>query len=313
MRAYEESPWQQFGTCLTSVRSIGEAINAAGLEWPLTRRENDGFLQPRERWPEVLVREDLSPEDPGYVLGPVRRDQIPLSNLEAFQCFEPLIDSKDLAFDCGGYWKLGIHTQTWMTFRIQQHMDLGDGETIIAFLLYGHTPATGHYRLQYLSHRILCRNVLIEESFHNPEPVLSTPNFSPRRFVGSLESTRKQLYAHLDALTREFLAMQRTPIKSGGAESYFDRVLDASAKEESIRRRHQRSNPSREMVRAECMQVYETSDALAAARGTLWGAYNAVTEYVDHVRPSPGGADYLSELWFSLLKSSARDVARRQI
>ena len=35
------------------------------------------------------------------------------------------------------------------------------------------------------------------------------------------------------------------------------------------------------------------------ARGTLWGAYNAVTEYVDHFRlPKAGGSARLKSIWF---------------
>ncbi len=44
-------------------------------------------------------------------------------------------------------------------------------------------------------------------------------------------------------------------------------------------------------AREECMVLHETGKGSDMARGTLWGAYNAVTEYVDHHKEYRGEAE----------------------
>ena len=61
------------------------------------------------------------------------------------------------------------------------------------------------------------------------------------------------------------------------------------------------------------MSIYKSADSqqTKAAKGTLWGALNAVTYYVDHVRAQKTG-DRLDSAWFgsgNLLKEKAWELA----
>jgi len=47
----------------------------------------------------------------------------------------------------------------------------------------------------------------------------------------------------------------------------------------------------REDLHTQVKALYRGSETLAGIRGTRWGAYNALTEYLDHYRPVKGNAD----------------------
>jgi len=70
-----------------------------------------------------------------------------------------------------------------------------------------------------------------------------------------------------------------------------------------------------ENIRNQILNIYETGQGANLSRGTLWGAYNAVTEYVDHV----GGSDVgkkLNSIWFgsgSRLKIEAFELAKEML
>lgn len=49
-----------------------------------------------------------------------------------------------------------------------------------------------------------------------------------------------------------------------------------------------RKAEQRREVQEEVRALYQTSDTLAGVRGTMWGGYNALTEYLDHFRPVKG-------------------------
>ena len=57
------------------------------------------------------------------------------------------------------------------------------------------------------------------------------------------------------------------------------------------------------------LELYETGVGAEMARGTLWGAYNAVTEYVDHYRlKSKSNSMRLKSMWYGtgdILKKKA--------
>ncbi len=46
------------------------------------------------------------------------------------------------------------------------------------------------------------------------------------------------------------------------------------------------------------LDLHETGQGAEMSKGTLWGAYNAVTEYTDHVIHSQDPTKRLNSIWF---------------
>jgi hypothetical protein len=53
-----------------------------------------------------------------------------------------------------------------------------------------------------------------------------------------------------------------------------------------------------ENIREIVHELHETGQGAEMSRGTLWGAYNAITEYTDHVQHSRDASKQLKSMWF---------------
>jgi len=105
--------------------------------------------------------------------------------------------------------------------------------------------------------------------------------------------------------------MATVPLTTNRLQQYFKDVMPLSledeAERERVKTRHHR-----------LMELFETGDGndLPGVRGTLWGAYNAVTQWVDRESYSPRTKEPLKNIWFGqgrLLKERAYTVASQMI
>jgi hypothetical protein len=72
-------------------------------------------------------------------------------------------------------------------------------------------------------------------------------------------------------------------------------------------------NTRTENIRSKILELNETGAGSDMARGSLWGAYNAITEYTDHCQNSTIPEKRLNSVWFGSgekLKLRAFDLAR---
>ncbi len=72
-------------------------------------------------------------------------------------------------------------------------------------------------------------------------------------------------------------------------------------------------NTRTENIRSKILELSETGAGAEYSRGSLWGAYNAVTEYTDHVQSGAIPEKRLTSVWFGSgekLKLRAFDLAR---
>ena len=69
-------------------------------------------------------------------------------------------------------------------------------------------------------------------------------------------------------------------------------------------------------IREAILELHETGEGAEMSRGSVWGAYNAVTEFTDHVQHSKDAAKRLNSIWFGggeKLKHKAFDLAVKML
>jgi len=120
-------PWHGLGVYLDQPPTIQEAIIAAGLDWtvstkplfyknPLDHDEGDEL----KATPNCAVIRDT---DSQY-LGTVGKNWTPLQNKDAFEFFQPFVDSGLVTLETAGSLRKGAHV--WVLARI-----VGDPLTIV--------------------------------------------------------------------------------------------------------------------------------------------------------------------------------------
>jgi phage/plasmid-like protein (TIGR03299 family) len=287
-----DGAWHGLGKKLPEGRPIEEWLKAACLEWELHRLPVQYHFHgiPRtmaDRF--VLVRSDT-----GDALSIVSGSYNIMQPNEVLEFYRDLVKEHGFALETAGaldggrkFWALA---KTGRFDSIDQRCDDGVAGYVLLASSCDKSLAT---TAAFTSIRVVCQNTLsfaIEDIQNARRPQVKIPHHL--RFVP--ESVKKEL-GLFDTAWSDFLGkvrrMANYRMPSEDASQFFKALLlqkDKTALSVKAAREHQtitslfKSAPGQE---------------LATAQNTLWGAVNAVTYYVDHVR-SDTPAERLDDSWF---------------
>ena len=306
-----EPPWHGLGTKLNSPATAEEAISAAKLDWEVEKKPLS-FMD----GPKVVPVEDRYAVVPGDgwqgetrpVLGIVSKGYTPLQNRDAFRFFDPIVGQDAAVYHTAGV--LGQGERIWILAKLPESIRVvGDDITDKYLLLSNNHDGHGAVQIKFTPIRVVCNNTLTLALSDGADiRVPHTHDLQERlRQADDLLGTIKKGY---DELAEMFRAMTTVQMNADSLERYLTSVFPAprDAKDEPAQRKvtHDRS----------CAGYFFESGAgsdMKGVRGTLWAAYNGVTEYIDHraMRTSPNGR--LKSIWFGnghLVKSRALTTAK---
>lgn len=302
-----EVPWHRLGTKLDEPPTAREAIVAAGLDYQVELRElvtDEGIAVPR--------RKGVTRTDTREVLGVVGNTYVPVQNYQAFGFLDAIVAEGGLRYHTAG--ALGKGERIWMLAKLPGEIRIKSGyDTVDKFLLLSNThDGSTALRVFFTPIRVVCQNTL---------------NLAEQKGVGEGISIRHQ--GDLHAKIRE---AQRV---LGLAERFYE---DAEAKIEILAHHYptaeqldayfkslypdpeESENKRAANIRSRLVELFETGIGLDSPdiRRTTWAAYNAVTEWIDHHRPTRSGSPTemasrkLNSSWFgsgAKIKAKAWNLA----
>lgn len=270
-----ETPWHGLGTSLDAPPTVEEGIKAAGLDWevgvkPLQTIDGE----------EVDHKATYRVTD-GKIFGVVGPGYRPLQNREAFAWFQPLLDSGEVSLHTAGSLQDG--KKVWVLAKINKPaLEIAPGDLVERFVLLSNShDGTRAVRLGFTPIRVVCANTL--RMAHNAEAesnklikVLHTKNV-----VQSLEAIREIMdvaNAQFEASAEQYRKLAQFKISKADLRKYVKVVLGVDEKDES-------ELPAQTLTKIGAIinaaEVGKGND-MPAIRGTLWAAYNGVTEYLGY-------------------------------
>lgn len=277
--AYQgETPWHQLGTRITpeAAASIPEVMKLAKLDYTVALEplylKNGTVVSNRK----AVVR------DGDVVLGTVSSWYKPIQNRDAFGIFEEAAAEFGMTVECAG--ALGQGEKAWMLFKLPVDLEPVAGDRING---YG-VAITGHNGSTVLEFRptpirVVCQNTLNAAvgAGGTKGRVFSIPH------IGNVKSeikTAKRIVTDVIATMREtgdtfaqLAARQMTPADViAYIETVFPAAKDGKVTDQLAERRKTVAELVWSGVGAEMAGSNEHGT-------TAWAAYNAVTEYFDHV------------------------------
>ena len=108
-------------------------------------------------------------------------------------------------------------------------------------------------------------------------------------------------HKHYEAFAEVYKSLAKKKIKKEDFQKYLEVVFPISPEAKRSRK---------ESIREDVTELFDgkgQGSQLATARGTAWGAWNAVTEYADHLRNFRAGENRLRSVWFG----SSQDIKQR--
>ena len=260
-----------------NVTNTTEAIKAAGLDWQVNTGKMQGEcfdpVRMENVWQPLSNHKCVYRKDTGKPLGQsiVGKDFQLIQNDEAFSCFEEVFQKQQLSFISGGWYHDGGSVFLQAKFPSEVRFNNGDNLERHLLMAQGHT---GQQSLIYSFTHIKpnCANTLqaaLRDSTYR-FTLKHTTNIRDRIDQG-IKFMQEGL-EHLGNVERKMQTMSRLNLSNQEQINYlklcYDRPIDEELKDW---RNWQKLEPIFEQPRG-----WETS------KGTLWNAYNVLTEYEDH-------------------------------
>ena len=298
------SPWHNLGTELDDPATSMEAVEAAGLNYTVIKK-------PLRKTSELNAPSDASDlwatvrTDTGDVLGIVGDSYEPIQNKEAFAFFDNLIGADEAIYETAG--SLGRGERIWILARLPGFIKVHGNDIVNKYLLLSNShDGSSLVRVKLTPIRVVCNNTLTAAlqgagEVHIRHTADASENMKQAL---SLLGLANHLYEQLDVI---FNRMALTKIDNRQLHDYIQGLVpDDEPESDNVKFRG---------IREAFVELYESGQGADLSRGTLWGAFNCVTEYTDH-KMEGNPADRLESIWFGRgeqLKLKAFQLAERMM
>lgn len=309
-----EPAWHGLGTVLDRPATAAEAIRAAKLDWRVTKKrlvalDPHHMLQIPGQY--AVVREDRWGHPDCPVFGIVGEEYTPLQNSAAFRFFDDVVGRKEAIYHTAG--ALGQGERVWILAKLPGEIRVVGDDVAEKYLLLSNShDGSSSVQVKFTPIRVVCNNTLTMALRSGPTLRIQ----HNRRLRDRLSHARVDLgviqrrFVDLEGGFRRMAAVQLDRDK---LSEYLGLVFPeppAGADGRSLRR------VARERAEAERLFDQGIGSRLKGVTGTLWAAYNGVTEYVDHVRyPETSKDRRLESIWFGegyQVKARAFKIADQQ-
>lgn len=302
-----ETPWHGKGTKLNNPATAEEAIVAGGLDWevyksPLYYSINGEMLTVPNK--SVTVRSDNNKS-----LGVVGDRYSVLQNKNAFSFFDAIVGEKAAMYHTAGV--LGEGERIWLLAKVPGHIRVVGDDIVEKFMLLTNShEGTSSVQVMMTPIRVVCQNTLNAAINSNTNVV----KLRHTQSIGmKIEDVRYNLnmisgyYSQFEELSQR---MANIELNKTQFEEYIKSIGIVTPDEDK------KLSTRAENILNEVTKLFEhgRGNDMTGVKGTLWGAYNAVTEYADYVRVSRNESNRAKSILFgsgAQLKQRAWDNASR--
>lgn len=282
-----KTPWHGPGTPIPEDKkiSVREAIVAAKLNWQVELRHV--FTEnPEGQKSGILDHYAVCRNSDDAFLGIVGPDYVPLQNEQALEWFQPFLDAKEATLETAGSLKGGRHV--WALARIRDgNMDVGKNDPVSHYILLSNAhDGSVAVRVGFTPIRVVCNNTLTLALGSKASQLLRVRHsLNLHVNLELVRDTMKVARHEFSATVEQYRHLQKRGIDAAGLERYV-RVVFSLPNDKG----------GRELI-PNIIYLFENGRGHQEAGRTYWGAYNAVTEYLNYFRGRTQDNN-LSSLWF---------------
>ena len=294
-----ETPWHKLGTKLSSPASSAEAIKAAGLDWKVTKKRlfaiDGGDILKTDKF--AVVRQDLWGKQDCKTLGVVSDAYTPVQNVDAFSFFDNIVGKGEAIYHTAG--ALGDGERIWILAKLPNDIVVKGDDVLNKFLLManGH-DGTLSVQIKFTPIRVVCQNTLTQALNTDSSGLKISHSRNVHNRLADAATTLGIIQTRFDDLEKMFKQMAEKKLNTDKLSEYHQRVFPVpkviKTKDDEAKTRMM------EKMKTESAHYFAEGfgNDMEGIKGTLWAAYNGITEYIDHHREAKNGVDKLNYIWF---------------
>lgn len=310
----DEPPWHGLGKRLESPATAEEAIRAANLDWKVMKVHlyaKQGKTRLCVEGKYGIVRKDLWGKNECTVLGVVGKQYTPLQNTNAFKFFDPIVGEGAAIYHTAGV--LGKGERIWILAKLPEDIRVVGDDIVNKFLLLSNShDGTSAVQVKFTPIRVVCQNTLTM-ALRQGSTIRA---FHLRNMPARLRQAENLLgivRTRFDNIEKTFKAMITMKIDKDRLSDYLRSVFPDPLDPENEKAAE---TAQRNRLLAEYFFDQGAGNRAAGVAGTLWAAYNGVTEMIDHRKRRQTGERRLNSIWFGdscSIKVRAFNMANEKI
>lgn len=282
MAYYGEVPWHHLGIPIPKGVTAERMIQAAGLDWEVDLRPARGarIINKKKEYSryEVVRLPRPNTKESEVLLGVVSRRYQPLQNIEAFEFFNPIVGDKKAYFETAG--ALGEGERIWVMAKMPDAMEIVRGDECQKYLLLSNTHSgDGSVIVKFTSVRVVCQNTLMM-AMKDGQKAYRVRHSKLMQFrldeLSEFLAITQEVFQTAEQIFKQLAKIQMT---GGRMNEYLEAVFP--------RTEVQKKKAEEPRRWSYLYEVFETQPdlQLPGVKGTLWGAYNAITRFEDYKQP----------------------------
>ena len=294
--------WYEYGSDVKKHLTSEAAIKEAKLDYNVVKQSL--FREKREEVPShyATVRTDTN-----QLLGVVGNRYTILQNKDAFRFFDSVVGIKEAIYESAGAFANG--KKIWLMAKLPGYIKtVGEDITEKYLLLHNSHDGSGSVQIMFTPIRVVCSNTLnvAAGAATNRVSLRHTQNIGLKiNKVQEQLGIMNQRFSIFEDASRKLAAVDLTRNAFKDYLKNTGLIPKDSDADQSTRAKN---------ITDEVSQLFETGRGadLKGAKGTAWGAFNAVVEYVDHYRGSDKKEKRAESLLFgsgSVVKQKAWNAA----
>lgn len=292
----DEVPWHGLGQRLANPATSAEAIKAANLDWRVSKQllyvqQGVGHVPVQDRY--AVMRPKQGEEQGDVVLGVVGKEYTPLQNSEAFKFFDHIVGKNAAIYHTAG--ALGQGERVWILVKLPGTIQVvGDDITDKYLLLANSHDGSSAVQVKFTPIRVVCNNTLTI-ALGQGDPIRIPHTKDVRKELKRAERTLGIINRRYNDISKVFKAMVAHKLNSERVDKYMALVFPTphdQADEYGLKRALAN--------RALAGMLFDqgAGNRMRGVEGTLWAAYNGVTELVDHRETKQTPDKRLNSIWF---------------
>lgn len=273
-----EAPWHNLGKKLENPATSVDAIQAAGLDWHVEKRPMfiatpAGYRKIDNQY--VMIRSDRIEHGPYF--GIVGENYKPLQDREAFTFFDDIVGEGAAIYHTAG--ALGEGERIWILAKLPDTIQVVGDDICDKYLLLSNShDGKSSVQIKFTPVRVVCQNTLTMALRQGPTLRMShTKNLKQR--MEKAQELLGIIHHHYEDIGQVFSAMVKIKMNDERLNQYYRTVFPDPRARENILAVEQ---IERTRNTAKHYYLDGMGNSQNGVAGTLWAAYNGVTEMVDH-------------------------------